>query len=206
MPSAAYGTTVDAAGVSIAKTLTVTADSATGLEVALPVAHAISSWVKTDADTAAGNFTAGHGQTDGTYDVYWTGGKRVGVAVTIVTNAAVFEGGTGTDFPANGTTTVVCCKQVAANVALDGDEAELVALSLEYTDAAATSVGYVNCLDADDDSITTVDLVANTPQVWTGSSATTKFTGDPITDITASHSNTSYAGTLKIIVMQDSTP
>ena len=206
MPSATYGTTVDAAGVSISKSLTVTADSATGLEITLPVAHAISSWVKTDADTAAGNFTAGHGQTDGTYDVFWTGGKRVGVTVTIVTNAATFEGGSGDDFPASATTTVVCCKQVAINAALDGDEAELVALSLEYTDAAATSVGYMDFLSAAPASVEVVNLVANTPQVWTGSGATTKFTGDPITDITASHNNTSLAATLKIIVMQDSTP
>lgn len=205
MPSGTYGTTVSAAGVSIAKSSVITTDSASGLEITLPVAHAISSWVKTDGDTAAGNFTAGHGQTDGTYDVYWDGGKRVGVGVTIVTNAATFEGGTGTDFPVDGTA-VVCCKQVPVNVALDGDEAELVALSLEYTDAAATSLGYIDCLDADDDSIETVDLVANTPQVWTGTAAQTKFTGDPITDLTASHNNTSLAGTLKIVVMQDSTP
>lgn len=206
MPSGTYGTTVSAAGVAIAKSSVVTTDSASGLEVTLPVAHAISSWVKTDADTAAGNFTAGHGQTNGTYDVYWTGGKRVGVTVEITTNAATFEGGSGTDFPESAETTVVCCKQVAVNVALDGDEAELVALSLEYTDVTATSVGYLDFLDADDDSIQTVDLVANTPQVWTGSAAQAQFTGDPITDLTASHNGTAAEATLKIVVMQDSTP
>lgn len=205
MPSGTYGTTVSAAGVSIAKSAIITTDSASGLEVDLPVAHAISSWVKTDADTAAGNFTADHGQTDGTYDVYWDGGKRVGVGVTIVTNAATFEGGTGTDFPANGTA-VVCCKQVAVNVAIDGDEAELVALSLEYTDVTATSVGYIDCLDAADASIETVDLVANAPQAWSGSAAQAKFTGNPITDLTASHNDTAASATLKIVVMQDSTP
>lgn len=205
MPSGTYGTTVSAAGVSIAKSSVVTTDSASGLEVTLPVAHAISSWVKSDADTAAGNFAADHGQTDGTYDVYWTGGKRVGVGVTITTNAGAFEGGTGTDFPANGTA-VVCCKQVAANVAIDGDEAELVALSLEYVDPAAASAGYVDCLSADPASIETVDLVGNTPQVWVGAAAQAKFTGDPIVGLTASHANTAAAGTLKIVVMQDATP
>ena len=205
MPSGTYGTTVSAAGVSIAKSAIITTDSASGLEVTLPVAHAISSWVKADADTAAGNFTADHGQTDGTYDVYWDGGKRVGVGVTIVTNAATFEGGTGTDFPANGTA-VVCCKQVPVNVALDGDEAELVALSLEYTDVTAASVGYIDCLDAADASVETVDMVANTPQVWSGSAAQAKFTGNPITDLTASHNDTTAAATLKVVVMQDSTP
>lgn len=206
MPSGTYGTTVSAAGVSIAKSAVVTTDSASGVEITLPVAHAISSWVKTDADTAAGNFTAGHGQTNGTYDVYWTGGKRVGVTVEITTNAATFEGGTGTDFPESAETTVVCCKQVAANVALDGDEAELVALSLEYVDPAAASAGYVDCLSVDPASIETVDLVGNTPQVWVGAAAQAKFTGDPIVGLTASHANTAAAGTLKIVVMQDATP
>lgn len=206
MPNGTYGTTVDAGGVSISKAVTVTTDSASGLEVTLPVAHAISSWVKTDADTAAGNFTAGHGQTDGTYDVFWTGGQRVGVGVTITTNAAVFEGGTGTDFPANGTTTVTCCKQVAISCALDGDEAELVALSLEYTTASAASAGYLNFLSAAPASIETVNIIGNTPQVWTGSAAQAKFTGDPIASLTASHANATLAGTLKIIIMQDSTP
>ena len=206
MPSGTYGTTVSAAGVSIAKSSIVTTDSASGLEVTLPVAHAISSWVKTDADTAAGNFAALHGQTNGTYDVFWTGGQRVGVTVEITTNAATFEGGTGTDFPDSATTTVVCCKQVAISCALDGDEAELVALSLEYTDATAASAGYLDFLSVDPASIETVNIVGNTPQVWTGSAAQAKFTGDPIVGLTASHANTSLAGTLKIVVMQDSTP
>lgn len=206
MPSGTYGTTVSAAGVSIAKSAIITTDSASGLEVTIPVAHAISSWVKTDADTAAGNFTAGHGQTNGTYDVYWTGGKRVGVTVEITTNAATFEGGTGTDFPESADETVVCCKQVPVNVAIDGDEAELVAMSLEYTDVTATSVGYIDCLDAADASIETVDLLANTPQAWSGSAAQAKFTGNPITDLTVSHNDTAASATLKIVVMQDSTP
>jgi hypothetical protein len=205
MPSGTYGTTVSAAGVNIAKSTVVTTDSASGLEITLPVAWPITSWVKTDANTAAGNFGAGHGQTDGTYDIYWAGGERLGVGVTITINAGVFEGGAGTDFPADGTA-VVACKQVNFNAAIDGDEAELVAVSLEYTDAAATSLGNLDFQSAAPASVETVDLVANTPQVWTGASAQAKFTGDPITSIIASHNNTSYAGTLKLVIMQDSTP
>lgn len=206
MPSGTYGTTVSAAGVSIAKSVIVTTDSASGLEVTLPVAHAVGTWLKSDADTATGTLTALHGQTDGTYDVFWTGGQRVGVGVTIVTNAATFEGGTGTDFPANGTTTVVCCKQVVISAALDGDEAELVALSLEYTDATAASAGYLDFISAAPASIEVVNIIGNTPQVWTGSAAQAKFTGNPIASLTASHANTTLAGTLKIVIMQDSTP
>ena len=206
MPSGTYGTTVSAAGVSIAKASVITTDSATALEVNLPVAQAVGSWVKTDANTAAGTLTAGHGQTTGTYDVYWSGGDRLGVPVTVTNNAIALDGGAGTDFPATATTTVVICKQVSVNVAIDGDEAELVALSLEYTDAAAASLSNLDFLSVAPASVETVDLVGNVPQVWTGTSVQTKFTGDPIVSLIVTHNNTTLAGTLKIIVMQDSTP
>lgn len=206
MPSGTYGTTVSAAGVSIAKSSVITSDSASGLEVTLPVAWPISSWIKTDANTAAGNFGSGHGQVTGVYDIYWDGGERLGVTVTITINAGAFEGGAGTDFPANGTTTVVACKQTSINAAIDGDELELFACSLEYTDTAAASVGNLDFQSAAPASVETVDLVANTPQVWTGSAAQAKFTGDPITDVIASHNNTAAAATLKLVIMQDATP
>jgi hypothetical protein len=206
MPSGTYGTTVSAAGVNIAKSAVITADSASGIEVTLPIAHAVGSWVKTDADTAAGTLTAGHGQTTGTYDVYWTGGERLGVAVTVTVNAIALEGGAGTDFPATANATVVICPQTNINAAIDGDELEMFACSLEYTDTTATSVGNLDFQSSAPATVETIDLVANTPQVWTGTAAQAKFTGDPITDVIASHSNTAAAATLKLVIMQDSTP
>ena len=206
MPSAQIGTSVSGGGVSIQKSSIVTTDSASGLEVTLPVAWPVSDWVKTDADTADGNLAANHAQTNGTYDVYWTGGKRLGVGVVVTTNALAFEGGSGTDFPANATTTVVACKQVEVNAAIDGDELELLAASLEYTDSSATSVGSVDCLNTGAASVELLDMEANVPQVWTGAAAVAKFTGDPVASLVASHSNVTYEGTLKMIVMQDSTP
>ena len=205
MPSGTYRMSVSSAGVTISASSILTADSASGLEVMLPVAWPITSWVKTDADTATGNFGAGHGQVTGVYDIYWSGGERLGVTVTITVNAGAFEGGVGTDFPASATA-VVACKQTAINAAIDGDEAELVALSLEYVDAAAISLGNLDFQSAALSSIETVDLAANTPQVWTGASAVAKFTGAPITDVIASHNNTILAATLKIVVLQDVTP
>lgn len=206
MPIAQVGITVSAAGVSIAKSSLIDTDGADGREVTLPVAWPVTSWVKTDLDTAAGALASGHGQTTGVYDVYWTGGKRVGVTVTVTVDALALEGGTGTDFPASATTSVVICKQVSINLALDGDEAELVALCLEYSDAAATSLGNLDFQSAAPASIETVDLVANTAQLWQGSIAQTKFTGNPIATVLASHNNTLLEGTLKLIVMQDATP
>lgn len=204
MPSAQVGIAVAAAGVSIARSSVITTDAATGLEVTLPVAWPVTSWVKTDANTAAGNLASGHGQATGTYDVYWTGGQRLGVGVTITDDACVFEGGAGTDFPASATTTVVTCLQTSINTAIDGDVLELLAIDLGYTDAAAASVGNADFKAAA--SVELIALAANEPQVWKAAAAKTQFTGDPITTILASHSNITTAATLKIIVMQDSTP
>jgi hypothetical protein len=65
------------------------------VDITLPAAKAVTAWVKTDANTAAGNLPAGHGFTDGKFDVYWTGGKRYGMDATIVTNALTLDGGAG---------------------------------------------------------------------------------------------------------------
>ena len=206
MPSAQIGTSVSGGGVSIQKSSVISTDSSSGVELILPVAWPVSAWVMTDANTAAGNLAANHGQTNGTYDVYWTGGKRLGVGVIVTVNALAFEGGAGTNFPANATATVVTCKQVAASLAIDGDELELLATCLEYTDAAAASVGSFDCLNSAAASVELLAMEANVPQVWTGAAAKTQFTGDPITSVLASHSNTTTPATLKVIVMQDATP
>src|SRR5690349_1655283 len=41
-------------------------DSTVINEIPLPVGNVVTSWVKTDADTAACNLSAGHGKTSGT--------------------------------------------------------------------------------------------------------------------------------------------
>lgn len=204
---AQYGLTVSLGGVSIQKTINRTGDHANAYEVTLPVAWPVSAWVKTDLDTAAGNLAGGHGQTTGVYDVYWTGGARYGVNVTVTTNALALDGGTGTDFPATADATVVVCKQVSISTAIDGDNVALLACSLEYVDPAATSRGRILFEDAALDDIATLTLAANAPLVYdvTGG-ATNVFTGDPITSGKASHNNTAYAATLKLLSLEDSTP
>lgn len=207
MPTARIAYDAAIAGVSIQRSVTRTGDHQNSYEVSLPVAWSLSSWVKTDSDTAAGNLAGGHGQTTGTYDVYWTGGARYDVACTITVNAVALEGGTGTDFPASANTTVVICKQVAINSAIDGDAIQLAALSLEYVDGAATSVGRLLFEDAASDDIASITLTANEPKIYdVAGGVTNPLTGDPITSCKATHSNTSAAATLKIASLEDSTP
>ena len=95
MPSINYGVSAG----SIAKNVIVSADQLIDVEVTLAAAQSVSSWVKTDANTAACNLAGGHGQTDGKFDVYWSGGRRYGVDGTIATNALSLDGGSGDDFP-----------------------------------------------------------------------------------------------------------
>jgi len=207
MAEGSIAITASIGGVTVQKTITRTADHPNPYEVSLPVAWPVSSWVKTDANTAAGNLAGGHGQTTGTYDVYWTGGARYDVSVTVTVNALALDGGSVTDFPASADTTVVVCKQTQINTAIDGDAIKLGVVSLEYADSAATSVGRLLFEDAAGDDILSLAVAANIPQVYdVAGGQTNPFTGDPITVCRATHSNTAYAGTLKIAMLEDSTP
>jgi hypothetical protein len=206
MPTAQFGISFTAAGVSSQKTVERTADSAFGVEATLGVTSALSSWVKTDADTAAGNLSGGHGLTDGTYDVYWTGGRRYGVAITITTNAVALEGGAGTDFPASATSTVVMRKQQVVNVGIDGDALGAMCLVLEAT-AGSTARGHATFKDSASDVIAQIDLVANVPQCFdVEGGQTNPFTGDPIVTVHATQESSSATATLKIMGVADSTP
>lgn len=207
MALGSYGLSVNIGGVSIQKSIVRSADHPNPYEVEMEAAKALSAWVKTDANTAAGNLPGGHGYTDGKFDVYWTGGKRVDVDGTISTNALSLDGGSGDDFPASANTTVVACKQVTINTAIDGDAIKIAALSLEYTDSSAASRGRLLFEDAAGDDIASVDLVGNAPIVYdVEGGAVNPFTGDPITVCRASHESTSLAATLKIASLEDSTP
>lgn len=207
MPEAQYNVSLSAAGVSIAGNMTRTGDGGIGINPTIPVAKALSSWVKTDADTAAGNLAGGHGLATGTYDVYWSTGSRYDVPVTITINACALDGGTGDDFPESADTTVVLAPQTAVNVSIDGDRLEVLGIKLEFSDGTLSSAGRVLFEDASGDDIASVELVGNVPQTWDiDAGANNPFTGDPITGAKVSHANTSSTATLKICGIQDVTP
>lgn len=210
MAAATYEIGFSCGGLTIQKSVSRTADHPNPYgPVTLPVAHALSSWVKTDADTAAGNLSGGHGLSTGKFDVYWTsggGGRRYDVDGTVSTNALSLDGGAGDDFPASADATVVVRPPTTINTAIDGDRVSIIALSLEF-DEAATSVGGITFKDAAGDTIAHVDLNANEPKVYDIEGGETNvFTGDPITAAYASSSNTTTAASLKIVSLEDSTP
>lgn len=210
MASASYGVSVSGAGLSISKQIVRTGDGQASVEVALPAGKTVTNWVKTDANTAACDLPNGHGYSNGNFDVYWSSGGtnyiRRNVPGTISTNALTLDGGAGEDFPASATTGVVVCRQVAFNIAIDGDNCKIVAVCGEIA-ADVSSRLHASFYDSADDEITNLNLTANEPSVCdiTGG-ASNAYTGDPITDGVASNSDTSYAATLKIIAIYDATP
>ncbi len=93
-------------------------------------------------------------------------------------------------------------------LAIDGDNADLVAVILATTNKDLRTAANVQFLDAAADVIAEIDLVTNIPQVWdiAGGSAN-PFTGDPITNLKASQANTTAETyTLKIVGVQDASP
>lgn len=207
MATGTIGYSVNVGGVSIQKNVSSAGDNANAYEVTLPAGKDVTSWVKTDANTAACNLPGGHGYSNGNFDVYWSGGVRYGVPGTISTNALSLDGGTGTDFPASATSGVVVTQQVAINTNIDGDNAELFAVSLELSDASATTQGHVDFQDSGNATILAATLDANRPIVCDLSTALANpITGNAITECLASNGSSSAAATLKILVLQDSTP
>lgn len=191
-------------GVTIQKTISETGDHPNvygdgNTLIALAAGKAASAWVKTDANTAACNLTTGHGYVTGKADVYWTGGMRYDVDMTVTVDALALDGGVGTDFPATGNTTVVICTPQQINTAIDGDNVQLLVInstqraSVYFESAAAASIAQI-------------DLVADSPYTYYQSSGdASPLTGAPITVCFASNGTTT-AGVLTILSLEDSTP
>jgi len=189
-------------------------DSIVVNEITLPIANALTAWVKTDADTAAGNLAGGHGQTSGTYDVYWTIAgvyyARYGVTNTITINACALDGGTGDAFPATADTTVTISKQTVATCSIDGDN--VVIFGVFFRSSVTTATASADFQDAGNASIEQFDLTevdttsAGLSQCFNQVAARALLTGNVITQLKASQSSTTATGTLYVLCGQDSTP
>jgi hypothetical protein len=67
---------------------------------------------RTDDNTGEVTLSAGHGQTSGTYDVFWSGGCRRGMTGTVTVNALALDLGAGDVLPADETAVVVDKQEV----------------------------------------------------------------------------------------------
>jgi hypothetical protein len=206
MPTKVRQSNFSAGDVTIDSTRTYTADGADGREITLPLGKAVTAWVKTDSDTAACNLPAGHGYSNGDFDVYWTEAgvakRRYKVPGTISTNALSLDGGTGDAFPASATTGIVVTSRVTANLTI---LSTVVAIDIQLNCAAGSeslSKGHVQFSDDASFNIH-MDLLGNS-DVFEDS--VTSEWSSPTTKIYASNGSDTVAATLKVAVLQDSTP
>lgn len=211
MANVTHSQAISGGGITIQTQPTIRTNSgAIGLEDTLPVAIAGTLSTRTDADTGTLTLSASHGVTDAEIvDVYWDGGVQYGCTVgTVATNDVPIDTGSGDDLPAQDTA-ITAVVQKAINLAIDGDNADLLAVVVETLDKSLRTAAHVQLRDSSNAEIAEIDIVTNVPQVWdiAGGSAN-PFTGNPITNIRASQGSTSSTETwtLKVVGVQDASP
>jgi hypothetical protein len=203
------GLNISGGGLSIQKTIVREADHPNPYEVTLPAGKVVTAWVKTDSNTAACNLPAGHGYADGNFDVYWTEAgvakRRYGVVGDVTGDAIALDGGTGDNFPDSATVGVVVTRQVQINTTIDGDQASLFVISLDYTNAASVGKGHIDMQDAGSATVKALDLAPNAPFLWDGALgiAANPLTGNPITKSFASNGSSTEAATIHILSLDD---
>lgn len=211
MGTVTHAQSISGGGVTIqTMPVTRTNSGSIALEDTLSAAKSGTLTTRTDNNTGTLTMAGGHGITDGQIiDIYWSGGVQRTVTVgTVSTNSVPIDGGIGDNLPI-ATTAITAVVQKAINLAIDGDNADIIAIVLETVDKTLRTAANVQFLDAAADVIAEIDLVTNVPQVWDieGGSAN-PFTGDPITNLRASQASTSTSETwtLKIVGVQDASP
>lgn len=211
MGTVTHGQSISGGGITIQPLpVTRTNSGVIALEDTLDAAKSGQLTTRTDDNTGTLTMSSGHGITTGQIiDIYWSGGVQRTVTVgTVSVNEVPIDGGIGDNLPAD-ETAITAVVQKSINLAIDGDNADIIAVILETVDKTLRTAGNVQFLDAASDVIAEIDLVTNVPQVWDieGGSAN-PFTGDPITNLKASQANTTSTETytLKIIGVQDASP
>jgi hypothetical protein len=144
----------------------------------------------------------GHGIVTGKVDVYWATGVRYGVDAVRDVNAITISGGAGDNLPTEDDPVTVVIPTVI-EVNFDGDTLEIIGIFYRNTSDTGAKA-HLSLIDAGDAIIKELDLVHETANGglnndWNIEGGDTNvFTGNRITDGTASHDSTS-AGTLYIL-------
>ena len=205
-----YSISVQGGGISVQQSVTRSGDLTVAAQVTLPAGKAGTLSTRTDDNTGQLTVASGHGITaSDTVDVYWSGGRRYGVDVTATASTTIdIDLGSGDNLPTQGTAVVVC-KQVAANVMIDGDNAKLVVVNFAVpgTSTAKSRVTFFDAVSGGGSAVGSgLDLAANEPSVTdvTGGDAN-GYTGSVILSLVASNGGTAE-GTLQVLAEVDATP
>lgn len=187
-------------GIGGTATVSRSADGGTARDVTLNAATACvaNTFAKTDANTAACDLAAGHGLTNTNYDVYWSTGVRYGVAGGVTGNSIALEGGAGDDFPVTNTAVTLAAQQ-EITVPITGNSTSMVV-------AHPTVRSHVDFQGSDNTSHWQADIASGEPLAWfSDSGIDNPLLADTVTKVMAS-TNSTTAGTIKIIVLDDATP
>ena len=205
-----YSISVQGGGISVQQSVTRSGDLTVAAQVTLPAGKAGTLSTRTDDNTGQLTVASGHGITaSDTVDVYWSGGRRYGVDVTATASTTIdIDLGSGDNLPTQGTAVVVC-KQVVANVMIDGDNAKLVVVNVAVpgTSTAKSRVTFFDAVSGGGSAVGSgLDLAANEPSVTdvTGGDAN-GYTGSVILSLVASNGGTAE-GTLQVLAEVDATP
>lgn len=206
MPSTNYTMNMSAGGVSISGVVARTADSGTGLDIAVPAAKEGTLTTRTSDTAGTVTLAADHGvETADVVDLYFTGGIRYGVTVGTVSGTSVpISGGAGTVLPAEDDDITVA-PTVLADFVVTGDS--IVIIGMQAVAAAATNAykAHIDFQDAGGSEVQ-VELVTNEPRVIDVTGGDTNIlAADSIIDVRLS---TSYTGgcQLRIASLIDATP
>ena len=183
----------------------VTFEGAVIVEKAIPALVAAQTGTlttRTNNTDGVCTLDTGHGIVTGKVDVYWATGVRYGVDAVRDVNAITISGGAGDNLPTEDDPVTVVIPTVI-EVNFDGDTLEIIGLF--YRNPSDTGAkAHLSLIDAGDAIIREQDLVHETAtggcnNIWNIEAGETNvFTGNRITDGTASHDSTS-AGTVFIL-------
>lgn len=187
MPTGEINNVVNVAGIQFGGTTKRTApaqwseslDPGEGTGLAAGKAGTLST--RTDDDTGVVTLGAGHGvTTDDVVEVYWSGGLRYGMDVTVVDgNNVTIDLGSGDNLPSQDTAVVIGVR-TELDADFDGDQIEIIAVQCNKR-------GHIEFQKGDDTVIDSQELTANEPWTWiSGQGVANPLTGDPVGKIQVS--------------------
>lgn len=198
MTTGQINSTVKIGETVVTKTVSKEEDGSISSKPLLAAGVAGTLSTRTDDNTGVATLTAGHGITDSdTVDVYWDGGLRYGMGVTLVAGDDVsVDLGDGDVLPAQ-STVLVACKRQELDVVVDGDK--LVMLL-----AHSVLRAHIEFLTDADASIVARELTANDAWAWaSGEGVTNPLAGQTVGKVQASCGEVGTSR-LRLVVLYDS--
>lgn len=186
-------------GRTINGSLERTANGGKSHVIPLPAGTAGTLTTRTDDNTGIATLASGHGlQTGEKVAVFWSGGSRGYMDVTVAGDAITIDGGDGDVLP-DQDTVVVVTKMVQVTSDFDGDDMQAIVAKCQQRAFlgffVASSLSYSLQLDAG--------------QLWAWAADTglaNPLTGGPVHDIFVANGSNETAATLELSTVIDITP